>query len=73
MIDPRFLELEKLGFVKEYGDNFEYYVYTYNDIDFISSSTDEPFRVYLSPHSTYWTELDDVKSMIQFIKQSEID
>jgi len=73
MIDSRFLELKKLGFVKEQGENFEYYVLTCNDIDFISSATDEDFRVYLSPHSTYWTELDDIKSMIQFIKHSEID
>jgi hypothetical protein len=73
MIDPKFLELEKLGFVKEQGENFEYYVFSHNDIDFITSATDEPFRVYLSPHSTYWTELDEIKSMIQFIKHSEID
>ena len=73
MIDPRFLELEKIGFVNEYGENFEYYFYKKNNISLISSALDEDFKVYLEMANSYWTDIDDIKSMIQFINQAEVD
>lgn len=73
MIDEKFKQLEAIGFTKQHGEGFEYYEYSLNGINFISSATDEPFKVYLETGSSYWTNVDDIKSMIQFINQAEVD
>lgn len=67
--------LESMGFIKSYGenDNFSYYHYTHNDITLYTSATDEDFKVYIEDSQSYWKDIDDVKSMISFLHNTQID
>ena len=73
-IDPRFKELESKGFKKVKVENFEYYIYKFKGFSLITSSTDEEFKVFLEKNSdAYWTDVDDIKTMISFLHNTEID
>jgi hypothetical protein len=70
-------ELLKLGFIKEYGDTFHYYVYELDGHGlFISCSNEEKINggytvEFYDVESVKFTDIDDVKTMIKIINKNK--
>lgn len=72
-IDPRFNKLKSKKFIEKTENGVTYYYFEHNGVTFTSSGTDEEFKVYLDNHKVYWTNIDDISSMINFLLNTEID
>lgn len=66
-------QLVRMGFNKEHGENFSYYVYKHKGFVFHTSTTDEPLKVFFGDEGRYWTDLENVKNTIYFLHNTEID
>jgi hypothetical protein len=62
-----------MGFKEHQGEEFSYFVFSYNGITLWTTPKDEPLQVHIENSDAYWNDLDSVSSMIAFLKNTQID
>jgi len=73
MTQNEITRLKSMGFKEHQGEEFSYFVFSYNGITLWTTPKDEPLQVHIENSDAYWNDLDSVSSMIAFLKNTQID